>query len=166
MARTNWSKVEDLEGKGIHDMKVDELAEKAKAMQDLLDDEDADSTLSFTPDEETRWAQKKLTPEQERRQKQLKLRLTLKWLWKQDRNIFKKLKLKRSAIKELLGKDSKEITDEDLKTIDKLLFKLDLFKTKMAQKQEGSNDDTIVESERHRHIYKRFNVNDEWLPLK
>ncbi len=59
--------------------------------------------------------------------------------------------------------DPSKMSEEEWKKLEKAYEIL----TKTAEeKVPESVNDTLVQEERHKHINKRFNVNDRWLPLR
>lgn len=138
MAKTNFTKVEDALTEGLHKMKVEHLLELA----DLA----AGTGIA-----------KETTNEQ--------LIATLKhdvsWLPKKDRKIFEKAEIKKKELEKLLEKPE-DLKDEDWKKLRQIKDKFDAEKEKIRAK---SSDEDLVDKERKRHIKKRFNVSERWLPL-
>lgn len=92
------------------------------------------------------------------------LKFELAWLEKQDKNLLKNQGISKSEIKAFIQK-KEALTKEDL---DKLLIikeKIEVFK-KEINKKSAKTDDELVNKERNKHINKRFNTNDNWLPLQ
>lgn len=66
-----------------------------------------------------------------------------------------------------LLKNPKELKQEDWVRLQDIRVKLAAYKKKdVEQHANESGDDAIVTEERRKHINKRFNVRDKWLPLK
>lgn len=77
--------------------------------------------------------------------------------------IYKKLNIKKDSLGNWL-KDADKLTDNDWTNIVKLREQVEV-ELKQIATAEPSNDQ-LVEKERRKHINKRFNVNEKWLPLK
>lgn len=86
-------------------------------------------------------------------------------LIKKDKQIFSKLGFQKEQIKSILEEDPLNIKAEDWKILMQFKEKLDSYKAEKKKKAEGI-EETLVEDERRKHINKRFNINDEWLPLQ
>ncbi|MDB6081782.1 MAG: hypothetical protein JWO53_1054 [Chlamydiia bacterium] len=67
-------------------------------------------------------------------------------------------------IKELRKKGT--LTKEELQHIEQLLAKASDVKVKLIKKLGLEDDSTLVEKERKKHITKRFNIKETWLPLQ
>lgn len=66
-----------------------------------------------------------------------------------------------------LLKNPKELKSEDWNRLQDIRSKVAAYKkSDIEQHIEKSGDDAIVNEERRKHINKRFNVRDKWLPLK
>lgn len=90
----------------------------------------------------------------------LGLQLELKRLYHSDRKIYKKLGIKKKDLDGLLS-DPKTITEEQWVLLVKLKEQADAHLKELIT----TSDEEIVEKERLKHITKRFNVNEKWLPL-
>jgi hypothetical protein len=61
----------------------------------------------------------------------------------------------------------KELKPEDWQRLQEIRVKVADFKKKDIEEHiKESGDDAIVTGERRKHINKRFNINEKWLPLK
>lgn len=137
MGKTNFSKVEDFLDQGLHKITVKKLLKLADV---------AAGTGQQTPEKE-----------KERRALISAIKRELKWFRKQKKNIYKRLKVSK---KELEAPE--KLSDEELKEI---LSKIEKEKEVHYKKHPKSTDEDLVEAERLKHINKRFNVSDKWLPL-
>ncbi len=155
MARTNFTKVEDILSQGLEDLTVNELlilADKAAAMGDS---------------EQARAAQERIAKarrDKDRKHWVASIKRDLAILHKRDKGILKSLNVNRKELLEMLEKTD-EIDEKGWEFIHSLHDKLGLFKVEHAKDTALSNED-IVEAERLKHINKRFNVKDKWLPLR
>ena len=79
-----------------------------------------------------------------------------------------------SNIYKLLGSTKEEViafrkkktrTPEDDKRIEELLQKSNELNEKLRKKLGFSTDEDLIEKEKKRHITKRFNIRETWLPL-
>lgn len=89
------------------------------------------------------------------------LQRDLKRLYRQDPEIYKKLEIKRKSFEKSM-EDPAKFTEEQWKEILATKNKVDTY----VKQLPAESNETLIESERHKHINKRFNVNDKWLPLK
>ena len=142
MAKTNFTKVEEALRDGIDKMIKEKLLEEADAAQG-----------------------KAPTKQHSKDQLLAKIRQEFKYLYKQDKDVFKKLGIDEKILKELLL-TAKSLTQSDLNILQEVLNRFDLYKKEMAKKNPSATDDQIIEEEKKKHINKRFNVRDDWLPLK
>lgn len=68
---------------------------------------------------------------------------------------------------DVLLKKSKELKAEEWNRLQEIRGKVAAYKkNEIEQHVDESGDDAIVNAERRKHINKRFNVRDKWLPLK
>lgn len=67
---------------------------------------------------------------------------------------------------ETLLKDPSEISPDDWNRLYIIREKIMSFRKSYQETHPEVSESTLIEKERHRHINKRFNVNEKWLPLK
>ena len=137
MAKTNFTKAEEALAEGMRKMTV----------QKLLDE-----TKQAAQQEDVKPSQKII--------KQLIRDLNM--VMKNDKQLFLVLGFNKDQIKKILS-DPTNISADDWKTLLDFKKMFDMYKSK--KKREVVND-RIVEEERQKHINKRFNVNEKWLPLQ
>lgn len=89
------------------------------------------------------------------------LQRQLTYLHKRDTEIYKKLKIKRRDLERILEHIS-DLTEEEWNKLLEFKEKIDAYMKAL----NSETDEQIVNSERHKHINKRFNVSEKWLPLK
>lgn len=77
----------------------------------------------------------------------------LKQLKKEDPKAYKKLAFHKVDLKKLGAKEAQEVQDQ-----------LNQYKKELSSRTQVS-DQSLIDAEREKHINKRFNVNDKWLPL-
>ncbi|MDP1835098.1 MAG: hypothetical protein Q8K75_04130 [Chlamydiales bacterium] len=144
MTKTNFTKVEEALAEGMRRIELDKLNKEADTIQ----------------------GKAPLTTEKQDQEKQrrLALKLALKWAWSKDKDFYTKQKIDRTEIKELLEKA--ELNEEEWAKITETLKRVEAFKTELESKQGIKNDSDMIEKQRKKHVTKRFNVNDKWVPLK
>jgi hypothetical protein len=146
MPKVNFSKVEKSFDRAIQKLTIDYLSELA-AIANVI--QDPQSTISSKSIEEiiTRF------------QKELKK------LKKYDPLLFKKLNLSPEDEKRF-ALPSAEFTQEDWLRLKALKVHIDELKHELYGQEhlDAENDDQIAK-ERRRHVNKRFNIRDGWLPL-
>ncbi len=147
MAKTNYNKVEEAIEKGMHSLKVDHLLRLADEAQGKV-----------APGEGTR---PELTP----KQTMIIIEQELKWMYKQDNQIYKILKIKRKKVEELIklvNTPGIKLKKEEIDEIASLKNGVELLKkTRFTPESE----DKMLDSEIERHVYKRHNLRETWLPL-
>lgn len=88
------------------------------------------------------------------------LQLEIKRLQRTIPDLFQKLGLDKKQLEKLLA-DPIHLSDEQWEKVTQIKQSVnELLKTLPA-----SNDDQLITEQRQKHINKRFNVNDKWLPL-
>ena len=92
------------------------------------------------------------------------LRLELNRLYKINRELFHKLGKSKKELNAFLEKTNHSDTAywEEIKSLKE---KVDALLKEAAQIAPIHTNDDIINQERHKHINKRYNVNDKWLPL-
>lgn len=144
MAKTNFRKVEEALREGLEKIKVKKLLDEA---------DQAGGKVS----------EKELEPEG-----QYKVLLVLKeellFLAKRDPGVYKKVKTSKKTLKTLLSHGMK-LTPEEWKKVQKIKGRVDVYRKELAEKRAEESDENLIEQERHKHIYKRFDVSEKWLPL-
>lgn len=92
----------------------------------------------------------------------LLFKIELKRLQRQDKPALKKLGLKKKNLEHLMS-HPESLSAEDWADLLQAKNKVETYLKQLPQDSE--TDEDLVEKERHKHINKRFNVNDRWLPL-
>lgn len=144
MAKTNFTKAEEALAEALHKMTVEQLWQEAGGRK------------SPTAEEKfkTEHARIHLLKEMDRE---------LKKLHRADAAVYKKVGISRKDL-EALSQDPAKITPEEWEKVAAAKAKIDE-QLKLLPANPVS-DEKLVEDERLKHINKRFNVNDKWLPLK
>ena len=140
MGRTDYTKVEDILSEGLRKMTVESLLSMADAASGKQSTEAKANIKSFTS----------------------ALERQILWVYKKDDKLFKNLKLDKKKLKDLLQNPDK-LSKEDLSYLHEVKEKLGQYKLKNLPQR---SDEELVEDEKDRHINKRFNVQEKWLPLK
>ena len=143
MAKANFTKVEEALAEGLRKMTIENLGEMA-------DKAKADRTGKPSDDKLTEKKQALILAS---------LKQDLKWLYKKDRTFYKKLEMTKKSVNELIDNPM------DWDKIKELKIKVEKCKQEMLVEGKESNEQ-LVEQERSKHINKRFNINDKWLPLQ
>lgn len=156
MAKTNFTKVEDLLASSLSNMEVEQLGKLADIAQRVERPE-----MRKLVEKATLAANKA----------ELDKKALLHGIRKatKDFNNPQFYEAIGMAEEELTGllKDPKTLKPEQWTRLQQIRIKISDFKKKEIElHSEKSSDQAIVENQRHKHINKRFNVKDEWLPLK
>lgn len=154
MAKTNFTKVEDILNKGLEDLTVNELL--------LL----ADQAAGGGDSEQAKLARERVAKAIEMKERAhwiASIKRDLAILQKRDKEFLKSLKIRKKELLELLSHPDK-IDEKGWEYLQALHRSLNQYKTEHPKAVDSDED--VVEAERLKHINKRFNVNDKWLPLK
>lgn len=146
MAKTNFSKVEGALNEGLLKLTV----------KNLLDLADVASGKNVQNPAKIAEARKTLANV---------LKLELKHLAKQDAEIYTKLQLDKDALAKLM-EHSDNLTNAEWDQLLNAKVKVDQFRQEQQKALTPEVNEKLVEEERHKHINKRFNINDKWLPLR
>lgn len=150
MGKTDFTKVEESLSEGLRKITAHKLLGIA------------DEVASGAPLKETT-----ISPGKEigRAEEQLLAALhhDLQYLQKSGKEPYKKLDINKKELKRFLQNPS-TLTPEEWDKIKHLKEKIDEFKK--LDKLPHPTDNELVEGERKKHINKRFNVSDNWLPLQ
>lgn len=147
MAKTNFTKVEEALANGLHHIKVEELLKLADLASGMGKNDLEGAALFYG--------------------QLLKLiENDLKWMYKKAPDVYKELKVKKSEIRDLLLKSHEKppkLSENEMARIKEIKVSVEKYK---KEKFPSQAEDAQIETERKKHIYKRFNVNEKWLPLK
>lgn len=145
MAKTNFSKSEEA---------LDELIQRMNRERLL---QEADIASGKTPT---------LSPELELVRARVavlqSLLRSLKKLHKVDRVFYKELKFNQKALASVMAR-IEQLTDEEWEKILAVVAKIDHY---FKSQPKSATDSQLVEQGRSKHINKRLNVSDRWLPLQ
>lgn len=145
MAKTNFTKVEHAFDDEMRKNMRDELLREA-------------DRVSGTPTKETAEIIRQKRVAAERKILVQALQHDIKTI--EDEIFESKFKVSKESLEDILCKGI-NLTDKDIEELKKIKKRIDSYKKEL----EGF-DDKLVEDERKKHINKRFNVRDKWLPLK
>ncbi len=143
MPRANFTKVESALDEGLRKLMVGQLLNEADVNQG-------------TPS----------APGAQAANKQLLIALQheLHYLHRLGLTPYKQLKLRK---KKFAGwvEHPETVTEKEWEMIKGLKDKLTQIRTDYEKKIKVGDNETLVDSERRKHIYKRFNINEKWLPI-
>ena len=148
MAKTDYTKAENLLTEGLLKMTVSELLELADKASSFKHPEKATSLPS------------------------LQARVILLSFMEHDLELLSKVEgahlselgITPKELKEALDK-AKELSLEDWIRLKKIRERVLEYKQELWDKIPHASNEELVEQERKKHVYKRFNVRDKWLPL-
>lgn len=138
MAKTNYTKVEEALNEGMLKMTMQQLHSLVDGKTDEAK-QDQGKLLAL-------------------------LKLDLRWIAKTDPSLFSKLDIKKEEIKNFFDNPTL-ITSEDWKNLIQLKTQIDQLKKELIASQPSESNEQLIEKERVKHVNKRFNTNDKWLPL-
>lgn len=149
MAKTNFSKIEMLLNEGLMQVQVKSLLELADV---------ASGKGEGAKDNPARVLQA-------RKAIARILQHEVSFMYKDNPNIYTMLGIDKDKFFQIVDHADK-INNEDWEYLSALKTKVDVFrKGKQAMVNPQKNEE-LIESQRKKHINKRFNVNDKWLPLR
>jgi hypothetical protein len=154
MPKTNYTKVEEFLGQGLRKMMVEDLLNKTKNVNKPLNPE-----IQYAPEIPKNNA---LIKAQQHLISALKRDLTR--LQKKDQEVFTKLKIKKKQFKMMI-EHPENLRPEDWETLKQIKIQVDQYKAELLKQIPQATDENLVDIERNKHINKRFNVNEKWLPL-
>jgi len=93
------------------------------------------------------------------------LDLDYKKLVKKDPFFASQAGYKRGDFKKFI-QDPNTLTPEEWKLLKAVRSRIEAFKKELQKKLPQVSDEQLVAAERKKHINKRFNINEKWLPLK
>lgn len=144
MAKTNFTKVEEVLTEGLLKIERDRLLEIA--------DETSGKTQIESKD----------ILEQKKLFKTIKYHL--KYLKKLKINPFEKSTYNKKEIKDLL-KIETLLEEKDFKKLQSFNDSLETYKKQEEPMKKEALDEALIEQMRVKQINKRFNINENWLPL-
>lgn len=152
MAKTNYTKVEEMLDQGLRKITVEHLFEMA-------------DVAAATGNPPAGTEKKGQQPDKAQSHLITSLQRELKMLKKQEQDIYVKLGIKKKVLKRMI-ENPQDLTPEDWQSLKQIQEKIIAFREELKKKLPSVNNDELVETERFRHLTKRFNVNEKWLPLK
>ncbi len=81
-----------------------------------------------------------------------------------ETEVYSRIGISKNELQQLIG-SPEALTVEDWTTLEQIQKKILKFRKELKQKLPNIDNDSLVESQRKKHINKRFNTNDKWLPL-
>jgi hypothetical protein len=146
MPKVNFSKVENAFDKALQKLLINHISELA-AIANVIQDPQANLASKTIEDIISRF------------QKELKK------LKKQDSKLYERLNLS-TEVEERFALPSKEFLQDDWLRLKELKLRIDELKHELyGQESLDVEYENQVSKERRRHINKRFNIRDGWLPL-
>lgn len=139
MSKTNYTKMEEALNEGLLKMSVSRLLDLTNAALDLDQAHSIGQLLALLNHE-------------------------MKILKNHGIDPYEKLGIDKKTLKKLIDNPN-HLTAQDFEQIKKLKGKIEEFKKEIESKLPQVTDDELVSKERRKHINKRFNVNEKWLPL-
>lgn len=139
MPKTDFSKAEDSFSESLRKFNVDKL---------------------WTETEK----KKKTTEDEEKKQLLIALQFDLKRLHRHNPDFYKKIGKTKKEIANLLAHPD-ALEESQWEEIKKIKTQIDLLIEEASKQAPLLSNDELIKEERRKHINKRFNVNDKWLPL-
>lgn len=145
MAKTNYTKVDAALDSGLRKMEIDALFEASPSQ-----------SKQKTP----------LTAEEKKKQKLLDgIKRDIQYLDpKRHKQLYATLGYKRQELKVLL-ENASSLTLEDWEKIKQIRASIEKYRKEVMAQLPSHNNEKLIEEQRVKHVNKRYNVNDKWLPL-
>ena len=139
MAKTNYSKVEDLLSQGQERLKIQGWIDMTK-VETTTEEPNPKAYLIFS------------------------LNRGLDLLPKNDTQFIKELGIAKADILKLI-QDPEKLENKDWALIKEIRLKLKAYLSKVAESLPEVTNEDLIEAERIKHLNKRYNTRDKWLPL-
>jgi dsDNA-binding SOS-regulon protein len=140
MAKVQYTKVEDILTEGLRKIKRDNLLDLAAIAANI-------------------------GPKKKNLQKLInQLKVEIAFFKKKERFFLKKLLEEPKKLEEILEK-SPPLTEEENLFLITFIQKFTEYKNGLKEGATTEVNESLIEQERIKHINKRFNVRDKWLPL-
>lgn len=151
MAKTNYTKVEEILETGLKKMSIEQLFEEAEKSGKKTEDE---QPTGEQPSLDKTYA--KIISALKRDLKRLQ--------YKSHQAFYSTLGMKKSELRKKIEKPE-QLTPAEWEALIEIKKKIDLYKAQLSAQLPEFELSRAVEDERVKHINKRFNVNEKWLPL-
>lgn len=159
MAKTKYDQVESAVDDGLLKIKAEQLIENSEVASKT---KNVPKNLQSTRKKLEELSSKK---KQERRLIAAAMQYDVERLFKRKTHLYTEIGTYHDEFTELV-KHTDSMDEEKWKRLLEIKEKLDEIKKKADEEKNSQTDDTIVEQQRKKHINKRFNVSDKWLPLQ
>lgn len=154
MAKTNYTKVDSILENNLRRMTVEHTLNTTDPLPKSPENpaNAAENTTASPVD----LAQNRLITALQRDLKKLHL--------SEHKKMYESLSMKKNELRKKIEHPEK-LTPEEWEQLKQIKEKIDKYRKELKEKLPATSDDAIVEAERNKHINKRFNVNEKWLPL-
>jgi hypothetical protein len=149
MAKTNFTKVEEALDEGLRKITINRLLQLA----------DVAAGIGQTK------PQTKERDEETHAHIIASIQRDLKFIVKKDPSVFSKIGFKKKDVKDFIDR-AHALTPEEWEALKKIQEKVESYKKELVKSLPKTSNEDLIEGERVKHINKRFNVNEKWLPLK
>jgi hypothetical protein len=145
MAKTNFTKVEEILDENLRKMTADHLLNQTKK---------TDKPNSH---------KKLLTEVQKQLISSLKRHLT--GILRKESEAYNKMDVNKSELTRLIN-HPEDLSPQEWEALNQIHKKIAAFKEELRHKLPTIDNESLVEAQRKKHVNKRFNTNDKWLPLQ
>lgn len=140
MAKTNFKKVEESLDQGLRQIEIERLLDITDGVATAEQVSLRGQLLAF-------------------------LQIELKSMLHKGHNLYQKFNIDKGELKKY-AEDPMSLKAEDLEKLKKYKEQIDQFRVELAKSEPTVSDEDVVDAERRKHINKRFNTNEKWLPLR
>ncbi len=143
MAKTNFTKAEEALAKELDKMlkaKILEEADQASGQQSSNDGQDKLVLI-------------------------MRMQRDLKRLHAKEKGSYEEIDLPKSILRALV-KTPEKLKSKSWKELKEIKDALDRYRHELKKRYPGLTDEELIQLEMEKHINKRFNIRDDWLPLQ
>lgn len=158
MAKQNFSRVEQALDEGLKKYQAQKLLQEAETAGKIgkgAEGVRGKKKIAAQHVEEMR---------QQRRLTVAAMKVEIDNLFKRDPHVYTAIKTNHDEVNDLFNRID-VLNSSELDRLESLQQELKQYKEKKKAERPTLDDALLVEKERKKHINKRYNVNDKWLPL-
>lgn len=133
-------------------------------VEELLDQNLLKMTVNLLLDETATEKEKNPHLTEANRQLLLSIKQDLHKIPKKNKAIYEKIGIKKKELDHWMEHPD-ALTPQEWETLNQMHQKIQAFKDELKKKLPAIDNEGLVEAERKKHINKRFNISDKWLPL-
>lgn len=154
MTKINFTKAEEILTERLRNITVNGLLEEADS-----------ATIQRNPSSSPDLVQTQKKQNAARSQIIGILKRDLEFLHKHGQSLYEKLKIKKSHLGKFI-ENPETLTEKEWVRIKEIKTHVEEAKKLFTESLPKTSDEDLINQQRKRHLKKRFNINEKWLPLK